>query len=202
MNIEISSPIVPVIVLQDASLARPLAETLLENGLPVAEVTLRTEAGLASITEMSGCQGLQLGAGTVRCADDVKRAVDAGASFLVSPALHRDAIEEAQRQNVPIVPGIATPSELATAIGYGLRTVKFFPAEQAGGIPMLKALNSVYPEIQIMPTGGINADNVSDYLALPNVIACGGSWLTPSALLEQRDFAAIGKLVREALAAC
>lgn len=200
--IQISHPIVPVIVLKDAALARPLAEVLIENGLPIAEVTLRTEAALASMEAMAGCDGLQLGAGTVRCAEDVKRAVDAGAGFLVSPAIHRDAIEEAQRQGVPIVPGIATPSELATAIDLGLRTVKFFPAQQAGGIPMLKALNSVYPEIQIMPTGGVNAQNVADYLALPNVCACGGSWLTPADLLEKRDFDAIGQLVREGLAAC
>jgi 2-dehydro-3-deoxyphosphogluconate aldolase/(4S)-4-hydroxy-2-oxoglutarate aldolase len=155
---------------------------------------------LEVIEEMSGIEGLTVGAGTVLTAANAKDAVKAGASFLVSPALHEEAILEAQKLNVPIVPGVATPSEIARAMALGLETVKFFPAEVIGGLPLLKALGSVYPEMKIMPTGGIGPSNVKDYLALPNVIACGGSWMVPANLVEEGNEEELAHLIREAVA--
>lgn len=191
-------PIVPVLVVDDASKAQMLGRLLVDNGLPIAEVTLRTPSALEVIAEMSKIEGLTVGAGTVLKASDVDAAVGAGASFLVSPALHEEAIICAQSIDIPIVPGIATPSEIARAMAMGLETVKFFPAEAIGGIPLLKALGSVYPDMKIMPTGGIGPSNVKDYLALPNVIACGGSWMAPAALVNQGDAEKLGRLIREA----
>ena len=192
-------PIVPVLVVHDASKAKMLGRLLVDNGLPIAEVTLRTPSALEVIAEMSKIDGLTVGAGTVLSAAHAEAAVQAGASFLVSPGLHEEAIICAQSLNVPIVPGIATPSEIARAMAMGLETVKFFPAEAIGGIPLLKALGAVYPDIKIMPTGGIGPGNVKDYLALPNVIACGGSWMVPAALVEQGDAEELGRLIREAV---
>ena len=192
-------PIVPVLVVHDASKAKMLGQLLVDNGLPIAEVTLRTPSALEVIAEMSKIDGLTVGAGTVLTAANAEDAVKAGASFLVSPALHEEAIMCAQSLNVPIVPGIATPSEIARAMAMGLETLKFFPAEAIGGIPLLKALGSVYPDIKIMPTGGIGPGNIKDYLALPNVIACGGSWMVPAALVEQGDAEELGRLIREAV---
>jgi 2-dehydro-3-deoxyphosphogluconate aldolase/(4S)-4-hydroxy-2-oxoglutarate aldolase len=195
-----SIPIVPVLVVRDASKAQMLGRLLVECGLPIAEVTLRTPCALEVIEEMSGIEGLTVGAGTVLTAANAKDAVKAGASFLVSPALHEEAILEAQKLNVPIVPGVATPSEIARAMALGLETVKFFPAEVIGGLPLLKALGSVYPEMKIMPTGGIGPSNVKDYLALPNVIACGGSWMVPANLVEEGNEEELARLIREAVA--
>ena len=194
-----NTPIVPVLVVNDASKAEMLGRLLVENGLPIAEVTLRTPSALEVIAEMKKVEGLTVGAGTVLRSSDVDAAVDAGASFLVSPGLHEEAIVCAQSLDVPIVPGIATPSEIAQAMAMGLETVKFFPAEAIGGIPLLKALGSVYPDMKIMPTGGIGPGNVKDYLALPNVIACGGSWMAPAALVDAGDEAELGRLIREAV---
>ncbi len=192
-------PIVPVLVVHDASKAQMLGRLLVDNGLPIAEVTLRTPSALEVIAEMSKIDGLTVGAGTVLTAANAEAAVQAGASFLVSPGLHEEAIICAQSLNVPIVPGIATPSEIARAMAMGLETVKFFPAEAIGGIPLLKAFGAVYPDMKIMPTGGIGPGNVKDYLALPNVIACGGSWMVPANLVEQGDAEELGRLIREAV---
>jgi len=178
---------------------RSLIHLPIHNGLPIAEVTLRTPSALEVIAEMSKIDGLTVGAGTVLTAANAEAAVQAGASFLVSPGLHEEAIICAQSLNVPIVPGIATPSEIARAMAMGLETVKFFPAEAIGGIPLLKAFGAVYPDMKIMPTGGIGPGNVKDYLALPNVIACGGSWMVPANLVEQGDAEELGRLIREAV---
>ena len=192
-------PIVPVLVVSDVSRAEMLGRLLVENGLPIAEVTLRTPSALEVISIMNKIDGLSVGAGTVLTGQDAKNAIEAGATFLVSPGLHEEAIQYAQSANVPIVPGIATPSEMARAMALGLETVKFFPAEAIGGNPLLKALASVYPEMKVMPTGGINPGNVKDYLALPNVIACGGSWMAPAKLVEAGDEEALASLIREAV---
>lgn len=192
-------PIVPVLVVSDVSRAEMLGRLLVENGLPIAEVTLRTPSALEVISIMNKIDGLSVGAGTVLTGQDAKNAIEAGATFLVSPGLHEDAIQYAQSVNVPIIPGIATPSEMARAMALGLDTVKFFPAEAIGGIPLLKALASVYPQMKVMPTGGINPANVKDYLALPNVIACGGSWMVPANLVEAGDEEALASLISEAL---
>jgi len=192
-------PIVPVLVVSDVSRAEMLGRLLVENGLPIAEVTLRTPSALEVISVMNKIDGLSVGAGTVLTGQDAKNAIEAGATFLVSPGLHEDAIQYAQSVNVPIIPGIATPSEMARAMALGLDTVKFFPAEAIGGIPLLKALASVYPQMKVMPTGGINLANLKDYLALPNVIACGGSWMVPANLVEAGDEEALASLISEAL---
>jgi len=193
-------PIVPVLVVNDASKAQMLGRVLVENGLPIAEVTLRTPSALEVISEMSKIEGLCVGAGTVLTAADAEAAVRAGASFLVSPGLHEEAIVCAQSLDIPIVPGITSPTEMAQAMALGLETVKFFPAEAVGGVPLLKALGSVYPNMKVMPTGGINPENVKDYLALPNVIACGGSWMAPSNLVDAGDEEELACLIREAVA--
>jgi len=194
-----SLPIVPVLVVHDASKAEMLGRLLVENGLPIAEVTLRTPSALEVIATMSQIEGLTVGAGTVLTAADADAAVKAGASFLVSPGLHKNAVLRAQELDVQIVPGITSPTEMASAMDLGLKTVKFFPAEAAGGVPMLKALASVYPDMKIMPTGGISPANVKDYLALPNVIACGGSWMAPAGLVDAGDEDELARLISEAV---
>lgn len=191
--------VVPVIVMDDADHAADLGQTLLDNGLPIAEITLRTEAGVESIRRMREIDGLHVGAGTVLSEADARRAVDAGATFLVSPGIHEDVVAYGAKTGVPVIPGVMTPSEIARGMALGLGTLKFFPAGNAGGPSMLKALASVYPDIRFMPTGGVTPDNLGDYLALPAVAACGGSWMTPRKLLEAGDFAGIGRLVREAV---
>ena len=190
--------IIPVLVIEDAKNAQPLGESLVNNGLPVAEVTLRTSAALESIRTMSQIDGLITGAGTVLTIDHAKAAIDSGASFLVSPGLNEDVITYAQSVNVPIIPGVVTPTEVAHAIDLGLDFIKLFPAEAVGGAALLKAYASVYPNVKFMPTGGVSINNVSDYLSLPNVIACGGSWMAPANLLSNGDFAQINQLIQEA----
>lgn len=190
--------IIPVLVIEDTKNAQKLGESLVTNGLPVAEVTLRTSAALESIKTMSQIDGLITGAGTVLTIDHAKAAIDAGASFLVSPGLNEDVIKYAQSVNIPIIPGVVTPTEVAHAIDLGLNFVKLFPAEAVGGAALLKAYASVYPDVKFMPTGGVSINNVSDYLSLPNVIACGGSWMAPANLLSNGDFPQISQLIKEA----
>ncbi len=194
-----SQAIIPVIVIKNAQHATALGQTLVDNGLPIAEVTLRTESALLSIQAMSQIEGLQVGAGTVLTVEQARQAIESGATFLVSPGIHQDVIEYAQSQSIPIIPGITSPSEMAKAIDLGLDTVKFFPAEALGGIKLLKAIASVYPHIKIMPTGGISPSNVLDYLALDSVIACGGSWMVPEDLVKAQDFDTIAGLIKEAV---
>lgn len=190
--------IIPVLVIEDAKNAQQLGESLVQNALPVAEVTMRTDAALDSIRTMSEIDGLITGAGTVLTVDHAKSAIDAGASFLVSPGLNEEVIKYAQSVNVPIIPGVVTPTEVGRAIELGLDLVKLFPAEAVGGAKLLKAYASVYPSVKFMPTGGISLGNVSDYLSLPNVLACGGSWMAPAKLLASGDFDQIGQLTKEA----
>ena len=166
--------IVPVVVLNKTEDAAPLAQSLMKGGLPCAEVTFRTQAAEESIrTIAKAFPDMLVGAGTVLSVDQVKRAVDAGAKFIVSPGLNPKVVEYCLKKNYPVTPGIMTPTELEVALGYGLDVVKFFPAENAGGLKMIKAMSAPYTMMKFMPTGGINATNVRDYLA------CGGSWITP-----------------------
>lgn len=190
--------IIPVLVIENSANAQALGESLVQHHLPVAEVTLRTASALESINTMSKIDKLITGAGTVLNVDHAKAAIDAGASFLVSPGLNEAVIQYAQSVDVPIIPGVVTPTEVGRAIELGVDTVKLFPAEAVGGAKLLKAYSAVYPELQFMPTGGITPDNVGDYLSLPNVMACGGSWMVPGDLLESGDFEAIGKLIDSA----
>ncbi len=191
--------VVPVVVIEDAGHAITLAQALLEGGLPIIEVTLRTEAAAEAIELIAkNVPETVIGAGTVLNVDQFKLAHNAGAQFVVSPGLHLPVVEAAQSQNLPIYPGIATASELQAAFDMGLKTVKFFPAELAGGVPMLKALGSVFRGMKFMPTGGVSPDNLSDYLSLPAVSACGGSWLSPSGLIANQEFVSITRLAAEA----
>ncbi|QKE35490.1 bifunctional 4-hydroxy-2-oxoglutarate aldolase/2-dehydro-3-deoxy-phosphogluconate aldolase [Vibrio fluvialis] len=189
--------IVPVIAINDAAHAVPLAKVLVENGLPCAEVTFRTDAAQESIRLMRDAYPeLLIGAGTVLTTQQVDQAISAGADFIVSPGLNPTTVKYCQQRGIAIVPGVNNPSLVEQAMELGLKTLKFFPAEPSGGVAMLKALSAVYP-VQFMPTGGVNPRNVADYLAIPSVVACGGTWMVPSALMDSGNWDEIARLVRE-----
>ena len=178
--------IVPVVVLQDAAKAEPLAEALCKGGLACAEVTFRTDAAEESIRIMSEkFPEMLVGAGTVLTTEQADRAVKAGAKFIVSPGLNPEVVKWCQAHEVPVIPGIVTPTEMEQAIGLGLTMVKFFPAEPAGGISMIKAMAAPYTGIRFMPTGGINAKNLEDYLSCDKILCCGGSWMVKENLLKK-----------------
>lgn len=189
--------IVPVIAINDAAHAVPLAKVLVENGLPCAEVTFRTDAAQESIRLMRDAYPeLLIGAGTVLTTQQVDQAISAGADFIVSPGLNPTTVRYCQQRGIAIVPGVNNPSLVEQAMELGLKTLKFFPAEPSGGVAMLKALSAVYP-VQFMPTGGVNLRNVADYLAIPSVVACGGTWMVPSDLMDSGNWDEIARLVRE-----
>ncbi|MEM6514217.1 MAG: bifunctional 4-hydroxy-2-oxoglutarate aldolase/2-dehydro-3-deoxy-phosphogluconate aldolase [Pseudomonadota bacterium] len=191
--------VVPVVVIDDLNTAVPLAETLVDAGITVIEITLRTEAALAAIEAIAASvPDMVTGAGSVRTPAHMQSVVDAGARFTVCPGATEGLLEAARQSGVPFFPGAATPSEMLRLYELGYTTQKFFPAEVAGGIPMLKAVGGPLPEVRFMPTGGISAERATDYLALPNVACVGGSWITPGSLLAAGDFAAISKLARAA----
>jgi len=193
--------IVPVIVIEDASRAVPLAKALVVGGLPVIEITFRTKAAAAAIAEIArNVPDAVVGAGTLLSADMVEEAKASGASFGVAPGFDPAVVSAAASAGLPFCPGIATASELSQALSAGCRLVKFFPAEAAGGAKMVKNLLGAFrfTGVRFMPTGGINASNVSDYLAIPEVACCGGTWIAPKSALESGDYAAIGRLAAEA----
>ena len=169
--------LIPVVALERATDAEPLADALCAGGLPCAEVTLRTEAALDSLRALAGREELLLGAGTVHSAEQAAAAVDAGAQFVVTPGFNPRTVMWCQENQVPVFPGIATPTDLELALEHGVETVKFFPAETLGGVNTLKAFSGPYGQMRFIPTGGIHAGNLADYLALPSVLACGGSWM-------------------------
>ncbi|HAS7805784.1 TPA: bifunctional 4-hydroxy-2-oxoglutarate aldolase/2-dehydro-3-deoxy-phosphogluconate aldolase, partial [Vibrio cholerae] len=180
--------IVPVIAINDVAHALPLAKVLVENGLPCAEVTFRTAAAAESIRIMrKAYPDLLIGAGTVLTTAQVDEAIAAGADFIVSPGLNPTTVKYCQQRNIAIIPGVNNPSLVEQAMEMGLRTLKFFPAEPSGGIAMLKALSAVYP-VSFMPTGGINPNNAQEYLALKSVVACGGTWMVPTDLMDKGDW--------------
>ncbi|NLS14455.1 bifunctional 4-hydroxy-2-oxoglutarate aldolase/2-dehydro-3-deoxy-phosphogluconate aldolase [Vibrio sp. SM6] len=188
--------IVPVIAINDVAHALPLAKVLVENGLPCAEVTFRTEAAVESIRIMrEAYPELLIGAGTVLNSAQVDQAIDAGVDFIVSPGLNPTTVKYCQQRGVTIVPGVNNPSLVEQAMEMGLRTLKFFPAEPSGGIAMLKALSAVYP-VNFMPTGGISPETAGDYLALKSVVACGGTWMVPTDLMDKGEWDALADLVR------
>lgn len=196
-----STGIVPVVVLNKADDAEPLAQALVKGGLPCAEVTFRTDAAEESIRRIAKkFPEMFVGAGTVLTTERADRAVGAGAKFIVSPGLNPKVVEHCLKKGYPITPGIMTPTELEMALGFGLDVVKFFPAENAGGLKMIKAMSAPYTMMKFMPTGGINATNVRDYLACNKILACGGSWMVKGDLISAGDFAEIEKLTREAAA--
>lgn len=191
--------IVPVVVLQDAAKAEPLAEALCKGGLACAEVTFRTDAAEESIRIMSEkFPEMLVGAGTVLTIEQADRAVKAGAKFIVSPGLNPEVVKWCQAHEVPVIPGIVTPTEMEQAIGLGLTMVKFFPAEPAGGISMIKAMAAPYTGIRFMPTGGINAKNLEDYLSCDKILCCGGSWMVKGDLVKAGEFDKIRELTAEA----
>lgn len=197
-NVE-SLKIVPVVAIGDVSQAEPLADALTAGGLPCAEITLRTEAGLASIERLRDRDGFLVGAGTVHSVSQAEQVVDAGAQFVVSPGFNPKTVQRCLEKQVPIFPGISSPTDLEMALEFGLEVVKFFPAEAMGGIKTLKAFHGPYHTVRFMPTGGISPANLADYLSLPYVIACGGSWMVKSDLIDAGRFDEITQLTRDAL---
>lgn len=188
--------IVPVIAINDVAQAVPLAKVLVENGLPCAEVTFRTEAAAESIRLMrEAYPELLIGAGTILTTKQVDIAIDAGVDFIVSPGLNPTTVKYCQQRGVVIVPGVNNPSLVEQAMEMGLKTLKFFPAEPSGGVSMLKALTAVYP-VNFMPTGGVSPVNVDSYLALKSVVACGGTWMVPTDKMDKGDWDGIAELVR------
>ncbi len=193
--------VVPVSSIPSADVVPDLGAALLQGGLPIVEVTFRTSAAAAALKEFSrGFSDLLLGAGTVLTAQQAEAAVAAGAKFIVSPGFGPDVVTWCLKRGVPVIPGVATATEIQRALEVGLRLVKFFPAEVLGGTRALRALSGPFKEVRFMPTGGISGDNLADYLDLPNVQCCGGSWLTPQSSLEAGDFKAIKARVLEAVA--
>ena len=194
------APAVPLVQSNDPEEAVAVSKALLGGGLQVLEVVLRTEAAFDCLNAITNAFPKALvGAGTVLSAKHAEQAIETGAKFIVSPGLNEGVVAMAKKHDLPILPGIATATELQTAWNMGLRTVKFFPASLAGGSKMLRALSSVFRDVRFMPTGGVNAENLMDYLGIPAVIACGGSWLTPMEAIQERDFQAIEDLSRQAL---
>ena len=192
--------VVPVVVLEDAKDAVPLAQALVEGGLPCAEVTFRTAAAEESIRLMAEkFPEMLVGAGTVLTTEQVDAAVKAGAKFIVSPGFDPEIVDYCLKKEIPVLPGCISPSEVAQAVKRGLKTVKFFPAEQAGGVAMIKAMAAPYTGIKFMPTGGINAKNLEDYLSFDKIICCGGSWMVKNMMIENNEFDRIEELVKEAV---
>lgn len=192
--------IIPVVVIDDAKDAAPLAKALIEGGLACAEVTFRTAAAKDAIKIMtSQFPEMYVGAGTVLNTTQVDEAVEAGAKFIVSPGINPKVVEYCVSKNIPIVPGTCNPTNVETAIECGLNIVKFFPAEAAGGLKYIKAIAAPYTQMKFMPTGGINEENVKDYLKYDRIIACGGSWMVKGDLIKAGDFDKIKELTRNAV---
>ncbi|NOD77059.1 MULTISPECIES: bifunctional 4-hydroxy-2-oxoglutarate aldolase/2-dehydro-3-deoxy-phosphogluconate aldolase [unclassified Ruegeria] len=192
------APIVPVLVVDDAAHARPLAEALVAGGLPALEVTLRTPAALDAIRAMAEVPGGVVGAGTLVTPEDVRAAKEAGAQFGVSPGATDALIAACEAEGLPLLPGAATATEAMELLGKGYDMLKFFPAEASGGAPALKAIGAPLPQISFCPTGGVSPSNARDYLTLSNVVCAGGSWVAPKDLVKAGDWAGIEALASEA----
>ena len=192
--------IVPVIVLDDPDLARPLADALAEGGLPCAEVTFRTARAAEALKLMAQDTRLVVGAGTVLTVEQVDTAIEAGATYIVTPGYSRDVVRACQDRGIPVIPGVATPTEIQTALQDGITLVKFFPAEAIGGTRALSAMAAPFPVLRFIPTGGISPENLQDYLALPSVVAVGGSWMVSASLVSAQNWADISRLAAEAVA--
>ena len=189
-------PVIPVLVVNDVSIAQPLAQALVNGGLHVLEVTLRTAVALEVIRRMSEVPGSIVGAGTVLTPADVKAVKAAGAAFAVSPGATERLLAAAEDEGLALLPGVATVSEVMKLVERGFDTLKFFPAEAAGGVKMLKSIHGPLPDVRFCPTGGISVQTFRDYLALPNVLCVGGSWLTPADKVNAQDWAGIEAMAR------
>ncbi|OQX15066.1 MAG: keto-deoxy-phosphogluconate aldolase [Thiothrix lacustris] len=190
-------PVIPVLVVKDLAIAESLASALVSGGLHVLEVTLRTPVALEVIRRMSAVPGSIVGAGTVLTPADVKAVKAAGAAFAVSPGATERLLAAAEDAGLPMLPGVATVSEVMKLVERGFDTLKFFPAEAAGGVKMLKSIHGPLPDVHFCPTGGISEQTFGDYLALPNVLCVGGSWLTPEATVSAHDWQGIAALARK-----
>jgi 2-dehydro-3-deoxyphosphogluconate aldolase / (4S)-4-hydroxy-2-oxoglutarate aldolase len=194
-------PVIPVIVIEDARLSVPIARALVEGGVRVLEVTLRTEAALESIRRIAHeVPEAIVGVGTITQPHQFGAARKAGARFAVTPAFTQDLARAARESRLPLLPGVMTPSDVIAAVNAGFRELKLFPARQAGGVGMLKALAGPFPDVMFCPTGGITMETASEFLALPNVACVGGSWLTPRDAVERQDWATFSALARQAAA--
>lgn len=205
MSIEISkvlesTPVVPLVQAEDPETAIKISRALAKGGLTVAEVVFRTDAALECLSAVAReVPEMIAGAGTVVNSTQAEQAIKAGAKFVVAPGLDEETVRLCQSRSIPIYPGTMTPSEVMKAANLGLKDVKFFPGSLAGGIPMLKALGSVFRGMRFMPTGGVSVNNLSEFLAVPCVLACGGSWLTPAAAIEANNYEEITRLAQEAV---
>ncbi|MCK3658322.1 2-dehydro-3-deoxyphosphogluconate aldolase [Pasteurellaceae bacterium Pebbles2] len=190
--------VVPVIAVDEAEDILPLVKTLAENGLPVAEITFRSAAAEEAIRLVrQHYPDVLIAAGTVLTKEQVLAAKNAGADCIVTPGFNPNIVKYCQELNLPITPGVNNPMSIEAALALGITAVKFFPAEASGGVKMIKALLGPYGNLQIMPTGGISPSNINDYLAIPNIIACGGSWFVEKSLIKAKNWDEIGRLVRE-----
>ncbi|BEU03648.1 ketohydroxyglutarate aldolase [Agarivorans sp. OAG1] len=188
--------VIPVIAIDNADDAVPLAKVLVDNGLPCAEITFRTPAAAQAIANMrEAYPDMLIGAGTVLNSGQVDQAIEAGVDFVVSPGFNPTTVRYCQQRNMPIIPGVNNPSLVEQAMEMGLDTLKFFPAEPSGGVGMLKALTAVYP-VKFMPTGGVSVKNINDYLSINAVLACGGTWMVPANLIKEQNWDAIAELVK------
>jgi 2-dehydro-3-deoxyphosphogluconate aldolase/(4S)-4-hydroxy-2-oxoglutarate aldolase len=192
--------VVPVIALSDTDKAVPLAKALIAGDLPCAEVTFRTAEGEECIRRIAKeFPEMLLGAGTVLTVEQAAKAVRAGAKFVVSPGFNPKVVKYCVGNDIPVIPGCATPSEMEAAMEFGLDVVKFFPAEQAGGLPYIKAVSAPYSSLRFVPTGGINAENLGKYMAFSKVLACGGSWMVKKEMVESGNFEEVTRLCHEAV---
>ena len=196
------APIIPVLVIEDATTARPLAEALVSGGLPALEVTLRTPAALDAIRAMSEVPGGHVGAGTLITPQDVRDAKAAGATFGVSPGATDELLATCEDEGLPLLPGSATATEAMRLLARGYDMQKFFPAEASGGVPAVQAIGAPLPQVAFCPTGGINMSNALSYLELPNVICAGGSWIAPASLVSAADWAGVVQLAQSAAQLC
>ncbi|HCP72378.1 MAG: hypothetical protein ABR64_00315 [Actinobacteria bacterium BACL2 MAG-121001-bin67] len=194
----IKSRVIPVLVIEDASWSLDLASTLVEAGLPIVEVTLRTKASWDALTMMREVPGLVLAVGSVSSIEDLTRANDLQVDFAVSAGIRSDLIEKAFELELAYIPGVSTPSEVLLGIKHGLTTLKWFPAETLGGVPALKAISAPFPSLRFIPTGGINSDNGRNYLEEKSVKAIGGSWMFPKQALLDKDLSTISRLAQQA----
>lgn len=191
--------LVPVITIDRPQNAVQLARALLNGGIGCAEITFRTSSAEEAIRRVSSeCHEMLIGAGTVLTVQQVEQAVWAGAQYIVSPGFDTSIVDWCQKHNIPVIPGVATPTEINMALARGLNLLKFFPAEELGGVRMLKALYAPYSEVRFIPTGGITTHNLAQYIALPNVVACGGSWMATASMISESKFDEIARIAGEA----
>ncbi|MFA4832365.1 bifunctional 4-hydroxy-2-oxoglutarate aldolase/2-dehydro-3-deoxy-phosphogluconate aldolase [Helicobacter pylori] len=195
------SPIVPVVVIEDLNDAVPLAQSLIEGGIPIIEVTLRSSCALEAIELIAkNVPKMRVGAGTILNPTQLEQTQNRGAEFLISPGLTPSLLEHAKKKNMPLIPGVSSSSEVMQALEWGYSALKFFPAEYCGGVKLLNAFNGPFKGVKFCPTGGISADNMRSYLNLENVLCVGGSWLTPKNLIQNKEWDKITEICKRALA--